>query len=117
MSRMATPTMDVVRFREGDVIVASSHRSALWEGLGTGIVGDAHLHLQNGVPVDATIAQIHGELTNDNTSLFYPGMTFKNGDNEITLQALVNGNDADGLYTEWNGLYFAENGAWQMQKQ
>ena len=83
--------------------------------MGTGTVGDAHLHLKNGVPVDATIDQLKGELTNDNTSFFYPEMTFTDGTNNITLKTIVDGNDADGLYTEWNGNYTAQNGAWHKQ--
>ena len=105
MSRMAIPTMDVVRFREGDVIVASGfeHKLATLFNWGTGSVGDAGIQYTNGH--DFTHSLNYLKESNDCGELDR-GVLFVNGDNErVSLGDLVDSKDANGAYSNFNGTY------------
>ena len=116
MSRMAIPTMEVVRFKEDDIIVASG-RSAGIRNFGTGTVGDAYIQVTNGINFTADWAFLKDEVDkeHEHDSFLNPGMTFYVGDNSITLGTLVSGGDADGLYAQWNGDYKNVGDGWHKQ--
>jgi len=101
---MKTPEMEVVRFSESDVIVASGnmHKKATAFGWGTGEVKDAGITYSNGTTKTKTLDDLSTDISfgyaNSDT-------VFTNGDWSVTLGQLVGGGDADGLYDYVNGEY------------
>jgi len=102
---MKTPEMEVVRFSESDVIVASGpveHTNVRIQNLGTGKVGDASWTYTNGstevVGFDRYEAdRKHGTLNGN--------VVYHSGNDSTTLGEIVSGGDADGLFTAFNGFY------------
>ena len=118
---MTKPEMDVVRFNESDVIVASSpvppveHRYVTISGLGTGTVGDAKWVYTNGGTSTATIGKYQEDQHNNTLK---GEVKYISGQNHTTLGDMVSGGDADGLFIEFNGFYetFDQGLSWHKQQ-
>ena len=120
---MKTPEMEVVRFSESDVIVASSipqpyeHRYVTIANLGTGTVGDATWTYTNGSTVVDSIGTYQSMAHNGtlNRNVVYKS---KSGES-TTLGAIVDNVDADGSFTLFNGFYetFDEGLSWVHREQ
>ncbi len=104
--KMETPKMDVVRFGEADVIVASGnpveHRYATLSNWGTGSVGDATVSYSNGHDFTYSYDSLNGLLSNGGLN---GNQSYTSGGSTVTLGELVGGGDADGLFTGFNGVY------------
>lgn len=110
---MKTPEMEVVRFNESDVIVASgdpvlAHKNADVMNFGIGTVGDAQIRYHNGHSLTKNLQQIAADIdfgyTNDTVS-------FTNGNGQVaTIGEMVRGGDADGLFSYMNGTYETNDG-------
>ena len=111
MSRMATPTMDVVRFKEADVLCASGivhQKNAFLSGWGNGIDNDATLTFSNGTDSTYDWATLHAEALED----MLTGLMFDNGKDTKSLNDL--GMD-ENLSSDWNGTYEKKDGIWRHQ--
>ncbi len=114
---MKTPEMEVVRFSESDVIVASGpspvveHRYVTISNLGTGVVGDAQWKYENGITTTVSIKKYEEDKHN---GTLYGGVVYHSGNNSTTLGEIVSHGDADGLFEEFNGYYetFDLGGSW-----
>ena len=119
---MKTPEMEVVRFSESDVIVASSgpqpyeRRFVTIAKLGTGVVGDATWTYENG---EITVDTISDYQHNAHNGTLKRDVVYndKNG-NSTTLGAIVDKGDAADLFTNFNGFYetFDEGLSWHMKQ-
>ena len=101
--KMETPKMDVVRFKEADVIVASgevvdNRQFAKLSGWEVAPVNSATVGFKtgaNGTYTEHSYDELH------TTPEMY-GLTFDNGRNTITLSELA---QTDEKYGEFNGTY------------
>ena len=112
MSRMATPTMDVLRFKEGDVIVASGYMTAQLSNLGNGSSCDAFLEFLNGDKVDYGYNQL-AKMVDEGFDV-----SFNNGTDTRSLSTMVGNDKNDDGVTDasFNGIYKKdENGKWKKQ--
>jgi len=105
---MKTPEMEVVRFSESDVIVASGpspiteHRHVTITGLGTGSVGDATWTYTNG---STSVVNIKKYEEDKHNGTLNGHVTYYSGNDSTTLGDIVSGGDTDGLFTLFNGYY------------
>ena len=101
MGRMTVPTMDVVRFKEDDIIVASGivhQKYAFLSGWGDGIDGNATLRFENGTNSTYGWDTLHNEAMEN----MLTGLMFNNGSETKSLNDLgMNEN----LSSDWNGQY------------
>lgn len=123
MSKFAKPALEVTRFNEADVIVASGSNQLTLYKFGNGSNGDAYAtymgkkypHTGQGSNDD-----IYSVFNKNNTGTFSSGTSFYWNDNEgYTCTADFNGiigydsggvnNAVDGTYT-WNGTAFEKVG-------
>ena len=98
--KMETPKMDVVRFNEADVIVASGdhRRMATLAGWANGNPADATLSFTNGSNVTYTWNQIQDMTEHD-----LGGLNFTNASgNSATIEQLASDEES---YGDWNGTY------------
>lgn len=112
MSRMAIPTMDVVRFKEEDVIVASGHMTAQFSGLGDSTSRNAFLEFLNGEKVERNFNDLE-HLVDESFKL-----DFNDGTETKSLSDLVkqDKNDDGSTHSSFNGTYKKdENGLWRKQ--
>ena len=108
--KMETPKMDVVRFKEADVLAASPipgpvyHDYVKIANLGNGDFSDNYANAMN---TDYSFTDIHnGEVSH----LLHLDSTFNNGSDEKTLSELVNDTFKDDTsYGSFNGLYEYDN--------
>ena len=114
MSRMVIPTMDVVRFKEADVLCASGivhQNKAMLSGWGDGINGNAELTFKNGTETSYSWTTLNNEAKEGMLS----GLAFIRGENGTTLEAL--GLD-ENMSSDWNGTYEKqEDNKWHWQHQ
>ena len=98
--KMETPKMDVVRFNEADVIVASGEehrRFATLAGWANNTPNDATLTFSNGDTISYNYAQIKDMTEHD-----LGGLTFTNDYGSVTIEQLAADEDS---YGDWNGTY------------
>ena len=109
MGRMVIPKMDVVRFKENDVIVASGF--AYLSGWGNGIDGDAKIKFDNGTNAEYDWNTLHNEAIENMLS----NLKFIRGENNTTLNDLgMNEN----MSSDWNGTYKKQDdNEWHWQHQ
>lgn len=85
MSRMSAPTMEVVRFKEADVIVASGATRTFSSGnFNDGVAGNATISLPNGYTFTNTSSSGEAEWTPLYNQLSDYFKTTINGDTEIS---------------------------------
>ncbi|PWJ71182.1 hypothetical protein B0O40_1047 [Ruminococcaceae bacterium R-25] len=99
--KMETPKMDVVRFQEADVIVASGdhNKMATLFGWGDTIQGNAKLTFSNG----KTSEYDWESLQNQKDDEMLGNLSFKNqAGSTATLNQLASDENS---YGAWNGLY------------
>ena len=103
MGMMMRSKMEVVRFKQEDVIVASGHhdhRYAKLSGWGDGIDDNAIIQFKNGKAHTVTIDALAGLLGNDGLN---PNVIFhKDASNQVTLGQLA---DNENDYGYFNGDY------------
>lgn len=101
---MKTPEMEVIRFNEADVLAASGeNRFVTVAGLGTGIVGDATWTYKNG---HTSTTGIDTYMREQDEGTLKGDVVYNISESQsTTLGAMVSGGDANGLFTEYNGLY------------
>ena len=107
--KMETPKMDVVRFQEADVIVASGEdrrQFSTLSGWGVDPIEQASVSFKTGLNGTETVhdyAEIHS------TPDMY-GLTYDNGTSSIALSELAK---SDAEHSEFNGLYiYTGNGTY-----
>ena len=94
--------MDVVRFKEDDVIVASGHHMiAEVSNLADGTNNNAFIRFLNGETVERDYANLSQLVEQGLNSTFY------NGTDNVTLSDLVNqdANDDSSTHSSFNGTY------------
>ncbi len=114
---MKTPEMEVVRFSESDVIVASGpspiteHRNVNVTGLGVGSVGDATWTYTNG---STSVVNITKYQEDQHNNTLRGEVRYISGEHATTLGDMVSGGDADGLFIDFNGFYetFDNGNSW-----
>ncbi len=100
--KMETPKMDVVRFQEADVIVASNgldKKLATLAGWGDGTSGNATLTFTDGNGQNATVHP-YSEIHQD--SEIYNLWFINNNNDSVNLSAMANDENS---YSEFNGHY------------
>jgi len=119
---MKTPEMEVVRFSESDVIVASGpvpgpseHRYVTISNLGTGSVGDATWTYKNG---STSVVTFDRYVEDKEHGTLFGGVSYHSGNSSTTLGAIVAGGDADGEFVDFNGYYetFDEGTSWHKKQ-
>ena len=99
--KMEMPKMDVVRFQEADVIVASGdHRKmATIAGWGNGVDNDATLTFTNGQVTSYTFEKLKTDYNNE----MLGSLEFRNSaGNTVTVGQLASDENS---YSAWNGKY------------
>ena len=113
--KMETPKIDVVRFQEADVIVASpapvfAHKNADLYKWGDTTQGNAGIYYHNDDGSDGddkNLATLQKDLSN---GYLNATSTFTNNNNTtVTLADLLAGGDAEDLYKDMNGTYESSN--------
>ncbi len=108
---MKTPEMEVVRFNESDVIVASGK-------LNTAIIAEAggtkkNLKVTLAAPGTAGVPHSFEDLLADENTAYAANPIFFNANNEsATLHNLIDDDNDGGAgkYGAWNGYYESSNG-------
>ncbi len=111
--KMETPKMDVVRFQEADVIVASGDAHKYLNISGLGVDGEATWTYTNG---HTSVRSISDYADDKGNGTLVTGVKFYNAnDVAVTLGEIVEGGDADGLYADYNGDYetFDSGSSWK----
>lgn len=99
--KMETPKMDVVRFKEADVIVASGEdlrQFSTLSGWGVDPINQASVSFKTGLDGAETV---HGFDEIHSTPGMY-GLTYNNGTTSIPLSVLA---ESDAEHSEFNGTY------------
>ena len=106
MKTMRAPKMDVVRFTESDVIVASGNEIVNLSNLGDG------KYANNTVSGDGFNLTFDGIQHGSYAHIINTGSTFNNGSSAKTLWDLIieTDNDGDNSNSNFNGTYEWSNG-------
>ena len=122
MSRMSAPTMEVVRFKEADVIVASggyNRTSMQLKGFGTGTQGNGWLRFNS---TEYSAANNYSGFHNDfqeriTDNYDYSGTQFLNNGVYRTIGDLINNENTNEsvLAFSWDGTYIWQNGQFEKQ--
>ena len=107
---MKTPEMEVVRFNESDVIVASSvpvveHTNVRIANLGTGIVGDATWTYSGSAQGSTDVVDFATYDTERKHNTLRRDVVYSNDTHSTTLGDMIDGGDAANLFTDFNGFY------------
>ena len=110
MSKMQKPKAEVIRFKEGDIIVASGHgRSAILSGWGDNVNNNAKITFTGEKETSYTWETLHNQALEDMLS----NLTFIHDNNFTTLNDLALNED---MAEEWNGRYRkGDDGKWYWQ--
>ena len=111
---MKTPEMEVVRFNESDVIVASGDPTQFMTATISNAGGAKRdLTVTLAAPGQNAVPHSFEDLLADSNTAYAANPTFFNKDNaQATLHNLIDddNDNGSGKYSAWNGSYYSENG-------